>query len=263
MLCVRAQHRLGDFVLDVAFAGPADGITVLLGPSGAGKSVTLSVIAGALRPASARVALGTRVLTDTATRLHIPPERRRVGVVHQDARLFPHMPVRANLLYGWKRARGERRIEADAVIDVLAIRHLLDRRPADLSGGERQRVALGRAMLSQPELLLLDEPVSALDAARRAEVLDFIAELGRAFRLPMVYVTHSEAEARQLADRVVRLEHGRVTAGGPASEMLPLRTIEGVISSHDAEGTLAAFDGTTTRLPSIDAPPGTPLRLSW
>lgn len=261
MLSVRARHRLGDFTLDVAFEGPADGVTVLFGPSGAGKSVTLAVIAGALRAADARIALGTSVLTDTG--VHVAPQHRRVGIVHQDARLFPHMPVLANLLYGWKRARGPRRIGVDAVVGVLALEHLLERRTADLSGGERQRVALGRAMLSQPDLLLLDEPVSALDAGRRGEVLTFIADLKRTFGLPMVYVTHSEAEARMLGDVVVRLEAGRVVATGPPLAVLPQTAIEGQVIAHDDAGTTASFGGHEARLPRIDAPPGTPVRINW
>lgn len=263
MLEVRARRRLGDFLLDVAFAGPADGVTVLIGPSGAGKSATLSVIAGALRADDARIVLGGRVLTDTATRSHVPPERRRIGVVHQDARLFPHMPVARNLLYGWTRARGERRIAVDAVVDVLGIGHLLDRRTADLSGGERQRVALGRALLSQPDLMLLDEPVSALDPALRSEVLNFIVDLKRTFRLPMMYVTHSDAEARMLGDVVVRLEAGRVTAIGPARDVLPEPRLEGLVVGHDAAGTTVSFAGRHVHLPRLDAPPGATVRLDW
>lgn len=263
MLSVEATCRLGDFLLDVAFDGPADGITVLVGPSGAGKSVTLSIIAGMLRPRAGRVALGDRVLTDTVAGTHVAPQHRRAGIVHQDARLFPHMPVRANLLYGWKRARSERRIGVDAVVSVLGIAHLLERRTSDLSGGERQRVGLGRAMLSQPDLLLLDEPVSALDARHRAEVLTFIADLKTTFRLPMIYVTHSEAEARLLGDVVVRLEAGSVVAVGPPSTVLAEKALEGRVVARDDAGTTALFGGRTVQLPRIDAPPGTPLRISW
>ena len=267
MLEVRARRRLGDFLLDVAFAGPSDGVTVLIGPSGAGKSATLSVIAGALRADDARIVLDGRVLTDTGERVRVPvwvrPGRRRIGIVHQDARLFPHMPVARNLLYGWTRARGERRIAVDAVVGVLGIGHLLDRRTADLSGGERQRVALGRALLSQPDLLLLDEPVSALDPALRSEVLSFIVDLNRTFRLPMVYVTHSETEARMLGDVVVRLEAGRVTAMGAARDVLPQHRLEGVVVGHDEAGTTVSFAGRDVHLPRLDAPPGATVRLDW
>lgn len=262
-LQVNARVKLGTFTLDVAFAGPADGITVLFGPSGAGKSATLGVIAGSLRLSSGRVVLGQRVLTDTAARVFVPPERRRIGVVHQDARLFPHMPVRRNLLYGWQRAKGERRIAIDDVIDILAIGPLLDRRVADLSGGERQRVALGRALLSQPALLLLDEPVSALDADRRAEVLGFVARLRRRFALPMVYVTHDADEARLLGDVLVRIEAGRVVAVGTPAQVLPPRALTGEVVRHEEGATIVRIGEETMRVPFIDAAPGTAVRLSW
>lgn len=263
MLEVRARRKLGDFLLDVAFQGPADGVTVLIGPSGAGKSATLSVIAGALRADDARIVLGERVLTHTSQHSHVPPERRRIGLVHQDARLFPHMPVSRNLLYGWTRARGERRIAVDDVVDVLGIGHLMERRTQDLSGGERQRVALGRALLSQPDLLLLDEPVSALDPALRSEVLDFIVDLKREFRLPMVYVTHSDTEARMLGDVIVRLEAGRVVAMGSAADILPEPRLEGLVIDHDATGTTVSFAGRLVHLPRLNAPPGATVRLDW
>ncbi len=219
MLSVSVRQRLGDFLLDLAFEGPGDGVTMLFGPSGAGKSATLAAIGGASRPDAARVVLGERVLTDTAQRIAVPPQRRRIGWVYQDARLFPHLPVRANLLYGAKRAEGAARIGFDDVVAVLGIGDLLGRRIADLSGGERQRVALGRALLSQPDLLLLDEPLAALDGARKAEITALIARIKAELRLPMVYVTHSAEEVLALADHVVRLETGRVIAAGTAAEL--------------------------------------------
>lgn len=263
MLEFQVRHRLGDFALDVAFEGPADGVTVLFGPSGAGKSMTLAAIAGTLRADAARIACRGRVLTDTAARVHVPPERRRIGVVHQDARLFPHMPVRANLLYGWRRAAGDKRIGFDAVVDVLGIAHLLDRRTADLSGGERQRVALGRALLAQPDLLLLDEPVSALDAERRAEVLVFMEGLRAAFRLPMVYVTHDADEARRLGDLVVRIADGRVVAAGPPARALPARGVEGVVLAHEGADTIVRLSDRTVRMPRLDALTGARIRIDW
>ena len=261
MLVVEARTRLGDFTLDVAFEGPTDGITVLFGPSGAGKSATLAVVAGTLRPGKGRVALGERVLTDT--RVFVPPERRRIGVVHQDARLFPHLPVRANLLYGWRRARGYKRVAVDDVVAVLAIAHLLDRRVGELSGGERQRVALGRAMLSQPDLLLLDEPVSALDAERRVDVLGFVARLRDAFGLPMLYVTHDADEARMLGDVLVRIEGGRVVAVGAPGTVLPPRALTGTVIAHEGGATLVRIGDETSRVPPIEAPVGATIRLSW
>ena len=262
MLIVKARHRLGDFALDVDFTGPADGITVLFGPSGAGKSATLAVIAGLLRPAEGLVALGDDLLTDTASRRFVPPERRRIAMVHQDARLFPHMPVERNLRYGLRRARGAVRIGFDAVVDVLAIRPLLARRPHDLSGGERQRVALGRAMLSQPQLLLLDEPVSALDAALKDEVLAFVADLRRAFALPMVYVTHSRAEALRLADHVVLMDGGRVNAFGSAGAMLQQAGLVGVIISHGPTHSQVRFGDHAVDLPLMVAPVGSIVRIT-
>ena len=261
MLAVAARHVLGAFTLDVAFEGPAAGITVLFGPSGAGKSATLAVVAGSIRPAAARVVLGARVLTDTASRIAVPPERRRIGAVHQDARLFPHMPVRRNLTYGMRRAPGRHLIGFDAVVAVLGIAHLLDRRPHDLSGGERQRVALGRAMLSQPDLLLLDEPVSALDAARRGEILDYIVELNRAFALPMLYVTHSVAEARTVGDWLVRIEGGRVIAAGSVAAMLADERMAATVVRHDGEESVIAIAGRHYRIARLAVPEGATVRI--
>ena len=257
MIRVAARQRLGAFDLDVAFEGPSDGVTVLFGPSGAGKSATLAIVAGIARPADALVAVGARVLTGAG--VFVPPERRRIGVVHQDARLFPHLSVARNLRYGWRRAGRERRIGWDAVVEVLAIGHLLDRSPRDLSGGERQRVAIGRALLSQPELLLLDEPVSALDAGRRAEVLGFVAALKRRFGLPMLYVTHSEDEARLLGDHLVRIDEGRVVGQGTPRDMLPACALVG----EAVGGEEVRLGDRRVRVPGLDAPLGASVRISW
>ncbi len=262
-MLVQARAKLGDFLLDVAFEGPADGVTVLFGPSGAGKSATLAVVAGALAASDARIVLGERILTDTAARRFVPPERRRIGMVHQEARLFPHMPVRRNLLYGWHRAGGNRRITIDEVVGVLAIGHLLGRRVADLSGGERQRVALGRALLSQPDLLLLDEPVSALDAARRGEVLGYILRLRAIFALPILYVTHDADEARAIGDHVVMIENGRVTAQGMPADVLAQPGMIGTVAGHEAGATRVRIADSTIRFPRIDAPIGAVIRVSW
>ncbi len=221
MLEVRARHRFGrhGFLLDAAFEAPGDGVTSLFGPSGCGKSTILAVIAGLLAPQEGRVALGGTVLLDTARRLALPPEHRRCGLVFQDARLFPHLSVETNLRYGLRRApRDATGPDFGEVVALLGLEGLLGRRPAGLSGGERQRVALGRALLSRPRLLLMDEPLSALDAARRAEVLPFLARL-RTARLPILYVTHALEEVDALADRIVLLEDGRVLAEGPVEEI--------------------------------------------
>lgn len=233
---VAIRHRLGDFRLDVAFTGPAEGVTLLFGPSGAGKSTILAGIAGAYRPQQARIVVGDRALAGSG--LFVPPEARRIGFVHQEARLFPHMTVERNLRYGLVRARGRNGIGFGEVVEVLGIGHLLARRPATLSGGERSRVSLGRALLSQPDILLMDEPLAALDEARKAEILPFLLRLKARFRLPILYVTHNPAEARALADHVVLVEAGRVTAeGGP--DLLPQAPREGeVIAVDPAAGTV-------------------------
>ncbi len=204
-------------VLDIAFLAPA-GATALFGPSGSGKSSVVATMAGLLRADAAYVAVDGEVLTDTDARIHVPPERRRLGLVFQDARLFPHMKVRANLEYGLKRApAGD--IRFDDVVDLLGIAALLDRRPHTLSGGERQRVAIGRALLAQPRLLLMDEPLASLDAARKAEILPYLARLKQALSLPIVYVTHALDEVLFLADSLVLLERGRVIASGRLSDL--------------------------------------------
>ncbi len=227
---IAIRHRLGDFRLDVAFAGPDAGVTLLFGPSGAGKSSILAGIAGAWRPDDGRIVVAGRMLSGPGT--FVPPERRRIGFVHQEARLFPHMTVARNLRYGLVRAGGRCGIGVDEVVEVLGIGALLARRPAALSGGERSRVSLGRALLSQPDILLMDEPLAALDAARKAEILPFLQRLKARFRLPIVYVTHSAEEARALADHVVLIDRGRVVAeGGPA--LLPPAPIAGEVIAAD------------------------------
>ncbi|MFA5989553.1 MAG: ATP-binding cassette domain-containing protein [Sphingomonas sp.] len=220
MLRVVARRRLGAFMLDTAFDGPAKGVTIIFGPSGAGKSATLATIAGTARGGEAYVALGTRVLSDSARRQFIPPPARRIGWVDQQARLFPHLPVQANLCYGLRRAHGRADISFAAVVETLGLGDLLGRRTAALSGGEAQRVALGRALLSQPDLLLLDEPLAALDESRKGDILTFIQQLKAHFCLPMVYVTHSAAEALALGDHLVRLEAGRVVETGAPRAIL-------------------------------------------
>ena len=218
MLSVALRHPFPSVALDIAFTAPAPGITVLFGPSGAGKSSVLAAAAGLLRPEYCRIAIGDEVLADTAAGIWLPPERRRVGLVFQDARLFPHMNVATNLRYGQRRA-APGGIGFDAVVAMLGVGHLLARRPHTLSGGERQRVAIGRALLAQPRLLLMDEPLASLDAARKAEILPYLARLHAQLRLPVVYVTHAFEEAARLADTLVLLEAGRVLAAGPLARI--------------------------------------------
>ncbi|GAA0603554.1 molybdenum ABC transporter ATP-binding protein [Craurococcus roseus] len=243
---VALRHRFpggrdgsGGFALDAAFSAPTPGVTALFGPSGCGKTTVLSAVAGLLRPDRGRVALDGRVLLDVAHGLFEPPERRRCGVVFQDARLFPHLSVESNLRFGLRRA--PRRAEGPGfreVVALLGIGHLLGRRPAALSGGEAQRVALGRALLSRPRLLLMDEPLAGLDAARRAEVLPFLARLRGAAGPPILYVTHALDEVDALADSLVLLDDGRVAAEGDV-EALSVRTdLPALSARRDAGGLL-------------------------
>ena len=251
MIAVDIVRMLGTFRLDVAFEGQGDGVTVLFGPSGAGKSATLAAIAGAGTVERGRIALGERVLTDTAARVFVPPPARRIGRVFQDARLFPHLRVEANLRYGLKRAPRPHPIAFEQVVQVLDIAPLLARGVADLSGGERQRVALGRALLSQPDLLLLDEPLAALDGARKGEILAYIQRLKADFGLPMVYVTHDPDEVRAVADHVVMLAAGRVVAAG-GMEIVGGGRRAATVVSRDTNGVTLRVEGNVAAGEQID-----------
>jgi len=214
MLRLDIAKQLGDFALEAAFASEGR-VTGLFGASGAGKTSLVNIIAGLLRPDRGVIALDDEILDDVEKGVHVPPHRRRIGYVFQDARLFPHMNVEQNLDYG-RRMNG---LASDAaqktrVTELLDIGHLLDRRPGKLSGGERQRVALGRALLSKPRLLLLDEPLGSLDEGRKVEILPYLIRLRDEANVPMVYVSHDAAEMRQLATQIVMLRNGRITALG-------------------------------------------------
>jgi molybdate transport system ATP-binding protein len=196
-------------------------LTALFGPSGSGKSTLINLIAGLIRPDKGRIAVDGRALVDTDARIFVPMHKRRIGMVFQDARLFPHMSVAGNLRYGrWFTPASERYAEIDAVVDLLGIGHLLDRRPAKLSGGEKQRVAIGRALLASPKLLLMDEPLASLDEARKAEILPYIERLRDETKIPIVYVSHSVAEVARLASDVVVLSQGKVAASGPTEAIM-------------------------------------------
>ncbi len=228
---VALTKNLPGFALDVAFANEA-GVTALFGRSGSGKSLTLAMIAGLTRPGGGHVRVGATTLVDTAARADVPMHRRRVGLVFQDSHLFPHLTVRQNLMFGrWFAPKGdtpgERAIGFDPVVETLGIAALVGRRPGGLSGGERQRVAIGRALLACPRLLLFDEPLASLDRQRKREILPLIERLGDEFAIPIVYVTHALEEVVRLASTVVVLEHGRVTGmGDPASVFGPDRVAE-------------------------------------
>lgn len=220
MISVDVALKLGAFDLEVAFENEA-GITALFGQSGAGKSLTINLIAGLVRPDRGRIVLDGRPLVDTADGTFLPPHRRRVGLVFQDSRLFPHLTVKQNLVFGrWFAGRAASRVAFEQVIETLGIAHLLSRRPALLSGGEKQRVAIGRALLASPALLLMDEPLASLDRERKLEILPLIESLRDAFGIPIVYVSHAVEEVARLASRVVVMEDGRVVTAGPAEEVL-------------------------------------------
>ena len=213
MLRVDVQKQLGEFSLQAAFQSEGR-VTGLFGASGAGKTSLVNMIAGLLTPDRGTIALDGEVLDDTAARIHVPPHRRRIGYVFQDARLFPHLDVRHNLDYGRRmNALAVDPTQHKRVTDLLDIGPLLDRRPGKLSGGERQRIALGRALLSKPRLLLMDEPLGSLDEGRKVEILPYLIRL-RDEGIPMVYVSHDAAELRQLATQIVMLKDGRVTSFG-------------------------------------------------
>ncbi len=219
-LSVRLQHQLPGLALDLDFDAPP-GVTVLFGRSGSGKTTVVNAVAGLLRPEAGRVVIDDRVLFDTETGIWLPPHRRRLGYIFQEGRLFPHLNVRQNLAYGrWFAPRNARREDPDRVIEMLGIGHLLDRRPAKLSGGEKQRVAIGRALLAAPRLILADEPLAALDEARKAEILPYFERLRDEVSVPILYVTHAAAEVARLATSVVALQDGKVVRQGPASDVL-------------------------------------------
>ena len=213
MLSFDLRFARGDFSLQ-ARAEVGAGVTGVFGPSGCGKSTLLALVAGLLAPASGTIRLGERVLFDTATRRSVPAWDRHVGLVFQDGQLFPHLTVRQNLLYGHARiAPAQRRFDLAGVAALLELTPLLERRPTLLSGGERQRVALGRALLYSPQLLLLDEPLSALDERLKQQILPFLRRIRDEARVPMLYVTHAHSELDYLADRVLGMERGRLLAG--------------------------------------------------
>jgi molybdate transport system ATP-binding protein len=246
MLDIEITHRLGTFELDVAFrSGP--GLTALFGPSGAGKTSVINIIAGLVRPQRARVAVDDAVLVDTDRRVFVPKHKRRIGYVFQEARLFPHLSVRHNLLFGrWFASRAGRRESRERIISLLGIEHLLDRRPSRLSGGEKQRVAIGRALLASPRLLLMDEPLASLDAQRKDEILPYVERLRDETRIPIIYVSHSLDEVARLATTMVLMSGGRVDAVGSVTEILSRLDLQAHTDSFEAgavlETTVAGHD---------------------
>lgn len=276
-LSIDVTKRLGDSVEIAAAFESGPGVTALFGRSGAGKTSLVQMIAGLLRPDRGRIAVGGRVLVDRAAGVDLPAHKRRLGCVFQDARLFPHMTVRRNLLYA--RWAGGRRgaLSLEAVCELLGLADLLDRRPGALSGGEVQRVAIGRALLADPALLLMDEPLANLDGPRKAEILPFLERLKEEADVPIVYVSHAMEEVIRLADTLVLIDRGRVAAVGPVEEVtsrLDLRPLTGRyeagavvaarVEGHDeAYGLtrLSIAEGRALLVPRLHRPVGAALRI--
>ena len=277
MIEIDVSRRRKKFSIEVSTSIEQNGITTLFGPSGSGKSTLIELVAGLLRPDSGRIVVDGRVLFDHAAGIDLRPEQRRLGLVFQDARLFPHLSVRANLVFGMRRLRAQdRRLAFDDVVDLLGIGRLLARRPAQLSGGERQRVAIGRALLASPDLLLMDEPLASLDQPRKNEILPFIRRLPDELAMPVIYVSHALEEVIRLSDRVVVLAEGQVRASGPVEDVLsrpdlaPLTgrfwagaVIDAEVAGGDADFALTElrFSGGTLLVPRLDHPRGTRVRV--
>jgi molybdate transport system ATP-binding protein len=219
VLDVAVTKRLDAFSIDAAFVG-GRGVTALFGVSGAGKTSVIQILAGLLRPDGGHVKINERILFDSSRNINLPPEKRRLGYVFQDARLFPHMNIERNLTYGARDPdRRSKGIAISDVVSVLGLEGMLKRKPTTLSGGERQRVAIGRALLADPELLLMDEPLASLDAGRRSEIMTFIEMVQVTFSIPIIYVSHNMDEVVRLADDLVVLDNGRVRAAGPIEDV--------------------------------------------
>ncbi len=274
-LTVTLKHRRGDFDLDVAFE-TGRGVTALFGRSGAGKTTVVTMVAGLARPQEGRIVLDGRVLFDSAARIDLPTRRRKVGMVFQEARLFPHLSVKANLLYG--RWAGWRRSETrfESVLSLLGLEQFLQRRPHTLSGGEAQRVAIGRALMAAPDMLLMDEPLSNLDGARRAEILPFLEKLAHEGGVPILYVSHQVDEVARLANSIVVLSEGRVLASGPIEDVFGRVDLGPATGRHEAGAVLVAevvgadlefaltrlrIDGAELVVPAIERQPGAKVRL--
>lgn len=246
MLDIHVKRRQGDFMVQASFTGPSPGVTALFGRSGAGKTSVISMTAGLIRPDEGRISIDGRCIFDSSRGIDVPPHKRRVGYIFQDGRLFPHLSVRSNLRYGMKLiAAGDRFVEFDQVVELLGIEHLLARRPAKLSGGEKQRVAIGRALLANPSLLLMDEPLASLDEARKAEVLPFIARLSRELSIPIIYVSHSLDEILNLADMMVLLDSGRTIAAGSIEDVMNRTDLQVLTGRRDLGAVISTIAETT------------------
>ena len=276
MLEVDFEHRLGSFELDIHFRA-GRGLTALFGRSGAGKTSVVNAIAGLIRPDKGRIVVDGSVLIDTGGGIRAPVHKRRIGYVFQEGRLFPHLTVRQNLLFGrWFGPRSSPSTQLEGVVDLLGIGSLLDRRPGRLSGGEKQRVTIGRALLADPLLLLMDEPLASLDAQRKEEILPYIERLREQGNVPIVYVSHSVSEVSRLASTIVLVSDGRVRAVGPVREIMgraelyPMAgrfeagaVLDARVVAHDEHWRLTELGGTFGKLTvqRLSAPVGATLRV--
>ncbi|HTO33756.1 MAG TPA: molybdenum ABC transporter ATP-binding protein [Pararhizobium sp.] len=273
-LVLDVRHKLGSFSVEAAFSCDR-GVTALFGSSGSGKTSLVNIIAGLLKADAGRIQFNGDRLVDTASRVFIPPHKRRFGYVFQEARLFPHMSVRRNLTYGrrFSPARDDG-ADFDRIVDLLGVAPLLGRSPSNLSGGEKQRIAIGRALLSNPRLLLMDEPLAALDGDRKAEILPYLERIRDETEIPIVYVSHSVSEVARLANKVIILENGRVLASGDAATILSQPSpavsrreagavIDGVVETTDGDHRITAIRAGAARIvvPYLEAPPGKAVRL--
>ena len=277
MIDLHVFRKQGEFTVEAEFNRLANGVTALFGPSGAGKTSIVNMVAGLLRPDKGRIIINGHCLFDSKGNINLPPEKRRIGYIFQDGRLLPHLSVRANLTYGMHLTPAAGRfIDLDQVVDLLGIGHLLNRRPAGLSGGEKQRVAIGRALLTSPQLLLMDEPLASLDQARKQEVLPFIQRLCREFSLPVLYVSHSMREIINLADYLVLLEEGKIKAAGSLEALMVQPDLAPLFGRDDFGSVISTtvaqrtddhglthlnFPGGILKVPGMAAAPGSSLRV--
>lgn len=266
-------HRQS-FNLNATFRADSEGIIAVFGRSGSGKTTLINLLAGLERPGTGRITIDDTVLFDSDAGIDVPPEQRRLGYVFQDGRLFPHMTVQRNLVYGRQGALSN--AEFETIVSLLDLDPLLDRRPGTLSGGEKQRVAIGRALLAQPKLLLMDEPLASLDAGRKAEILTYIERLREEVRLPIVYVSHSSDEIVRLADTLVLLSDGEIAAVGPLEDLMSRLDLRPLTGRYEAGAVIPAtvastrpethltelhFPGGTLMVPATDLPIGHELRV--
>ena len=276
-MIVDIRRKQGNFLVNTNFTGSESGVTALYGPSGSGKTSVINMVSGLISPDKGHISVKDLCLFDSEEGINLPIEQRRIGYVFQDARLFPHISVRSNLTYGLKLTPSELRfITFDSVVELLGITHLLDRRPSRLSGGEKQRVAIGRALLTSPTMLLMDEPLASLDPRRKAEVLPFIMRLSIEYKIPILYVSHLIDEILNLADKLVIMDSGRVVASGDPEDLFSRPDVQEYISTDDHGSVISGivdepsncagltqlrFGSLYLTVPPVQAPKGMPIRV--